>query len=290
MAKRKRRTVAEMAALRARILEFLQEHHPASARNLFYRLVQDGIIEKTEKAYQNLIKLLVRMRRGGQLPYQFLADASRVGYHVYASRDTGAFVIDAAPTYRWDMWSGEPVRVEIWCESAALLTVLQPVHKELAVSLFPCRGYSSITFAFEAAQYAKRVRPSELVVIYVGDYDHDGRLIDRALLRELRHHVDDRFPVTERRVAVNEDQIAEYELPTRPDRKGADSVQAEALPPNLLRDLVRNAIVGEYLPPWKLLHAEKQTEAGRETARLIGRALLKGTLAVEDGEVVQYEL
>ena len=67
-------------------------------------------------------------------------------------------------------------------------------------------------------------------------------------------------------VAVNADQVAEFELPTRPDRTGAASVQAEALPPVLMRRLLRDAIL-EYLPAGQLEHAERETEAGIDRLR-----------------------
>ena len=255
-----------MALLRRRILEFLQAQHPASARNVFYRLVQDGQIDKTEAAYKNIVKLLVSMRRSSELPYSWLSDATRRGYHVAAFRDEAELLETSVPYYRWDMWAGVATRVEIWCESAALYPVLQPVHGELAVSLFACRGYSSIAFAYEAAMHSRQIGPAELVIVYVGDYDADGREIDRALIRELRRHVDGAFPVTERRVAVNVEQIKKFRLPTRPDRTGAETVQAEALEPALLRRLVREAVV-EYLPEGRLERAELETEAGRATIR-----------------------
>ena len=114
------------------------------------------------------------------------------------------------------------------------------------MSLYQCRGFSSIGFACGAATEAKRLNPSELIVMYVGDFDFDGRNIDKALLRELRLHVADQFPIVEQRIAAHADQVAEFELPTRPDRTGAASVQAEALPPVLMRRLLRDAIL-KYL-------------------------------------------
>ena len=262
--KRTRRTKAEMAVLRETIIDYLEVQRPASARNLFYKLVQDGLVGKDEKAYKNLIKLLVRMRRSGEIPYSYLTDASRTGYHVPIWRDPYDWIIEACSSYRWDMWAPIAERCEIWCESAAMLSVLHAIHRRYAVSLYPCRGFSSVSFAYEAATEAKRINPTELIIIYVGDYDYDGRNIDRALMAELRLHVGGQFPVVQRRVAVNLEQIATYNLPTRPDRKGAPSVQAEALEPNLVRRLVSD-VIEEYLPADALAKAEMETQAGRET-------------------------
>ena len=268
-----RRTKAQMAVLRQRCVTFLREQHPASCRNLYYRLLQDGLVEKSERAYKTLIKLLTAMRRSGEIPYAWLADATRQGHHVYTWRDPESWQRDESGYFRWDMWAPVDHRVEVWCESASLINVLWPVCHELAVSLDPCRGFSSIGFAYGAATEAKRLNPSELVILYIGDHDFDGRNIDRALLRELRLHVADQFPIIERRIAVNADQVAEFELPTRPDRKGTPSVQAEALPPVIMRRLLRDAIL-EYLPAGQLDKAERETEAG--IARLRGAFIPHG--------------
>ena len=262
-----RRTAAQMAELRARIIEFLGEQHPASCRNLFYRLVQDGLVDKTEGAYKTLIKHLVNMRRSGDIPYSVVDGRHPAGPPRSTLGATPRAGSATNPAITAGICGRRPTcRVEVWCESASLTNVLWPVCHESAVSLYPCRGFSSIGFAYGAATEAKRLDPSELIVMYVGDFDFDGRNIDKALLRELRLHVDGQFPIVEQRIAVNADQVAEFELPTRPDRTGAASVQAEALPPVLMRRLLRDAIL-EYLPAGQLEQAERETEAGIDRLR-----------------------
>ena len=263
----KRRTHAEMAALRQRCVDFLNEQHPASCRNLFYRLLQDGLVEKSEKSYQGLIKHLVNFRRDGTIPYGWLSDATRQGYHVNTWRDPESWQQHESSYYRWDMWAAVSHRIEVWCESASLSSVLLPVCRELAVSLYPCRGFSSIGFAHAAATATKRLNPSKLIVLYCGDFDFDGRNIDKALLKELRLHVAGQFPIVENRIAVNADQVSALALPTRLDRKGKESVQAEALPPLTMRRLLRAAIM-EYLPPGTLERAQLETDAGIDRLRL----------------------
>ena len=50
--------------------------------------------------------------------------------------------------------------------------VIQADCEELAVSLYPAGGFSSITFAFEAAQAMNaRSDGREVVILYIGDYD-----------------------------------------------------------------------------------------------------------------------
>jgi hypothetical protein len=69
--------------------------------------------------------------------------------------------------------------------------VIQEDCEELAVSLYPAGGFSSITLAYEAAEYINQDhggKPGR--IFYIGDYDPAGVLIDVSIERELREHLD----------------------------------------------------------------------------------------------------
>ena len=100
------------------------EQHPASCRNLFYRLVQDGLVDKTEGAYKTLIKHLVNMRRSGDIPYPWLTDATRQGHHVYTWRDPEKLAARRIRLLPLGMWAGDHLSGVVWCESASLTNVL----------------------------------------------------------------------------------------------------------------------------------------------------------------------
>ena len=78
--------------------------------------------------------------------------------------------------------------------------MIQDDCEELAVSLYPCGGFSSITFAYEAAHPSRlghRSGGSDVtnydlacklgVIFYIGDYDPAGVLIDRSLYSRTAH-------------------------------------------------------------------------------------------------------
>ena len=57
--KRPRRTKAAVAGIRDAILDILADDHPMTVRQIFYQLVNRGVIEKTEAQYQQtVIRLL----------------------------------------------------------------------------------------------------------------------------------------------------------------------------------------------------------------------------------------
>ena len=68
------------------------------------------------------------------------------------------------------------------------------------MSLYPAGGFASLTLLYDAAQYIEQ-RASDkesAVVLYVGDYDPAGVLIDQSIEEELREHLPDGFPMVVR--------------------------------------------------------------------------------------------
>jgi hypothetical protein len=111
------------------------------------------------------------------------------------------------------------------------------------------RGYPSISFLYSAAEAIMEVdKPA--FIYYFGDYDPSGCDISRTVesgLRELAPDAEIHFE----RVAVTPEQIARWNLPTRPTkttdtrskRFHGESVELDAVEPGTLRDLVRRCIV-----------------------------------------------
>jgi hypothetical protein len=110
----------------------------------------------------------------------------------------------------------------------------------------------------------------KVVIFYIGDYDPAGVLIDVALEKELRLHLDDDLDMEFRRVGITEEQVEEYDLPSKP-RKESDkralhikeTVEAEAMPAHILRDLLRAEV--EALLPRRALEVAKVAENNEKT-------------------------
>src|SRR5207247_8944772 len=119
--------------------------------------------------------------------------------------------------YRADLWADADWRCEVWCESRSIASVVQADCNELAVDLYPCGGFSSLSFVYQAAELHNSVdddRP--LCVVYIGDYDPAGVLIDQALERELRKHLRNDIELEVTRIAIHSDHVLEYDLPETP--------------------------------------------------------------------------
>ena len=250
--KRTRRTKAAIEQLDKQIVDVLAEDSPQSVRHVFYRMTDPRLpepVEKSERGYRTVQDRCLKLRRAGVVPYSWISDTSRMGYHTNTYRNAAEYLRSVAGLYRADLWQRSDVVTycEVWVESRSLAGVLVDLCRELAVSLYPAGGFTSASFAYSAAEGLNA--QGATTVFYVGDYDPAGVLIDVAIERELRRHLKPSAFLTFERIAITEEQIAEYDLPTKP-RKGSDrralhiaeTVEAEAMPASIMRNLLRNRI------------------------------------------------
>ena len=129
---------------------------------------------------------LTKLRRSQRIPYGWIADATRRGYLTHTYRDAGEFLARVKSLYRADLWQWSDHYCEVWVESRSLAGVVHGDCKELAVNLYPAGGFSSITFAFEAAEFINdNCDGKPVTIFYIGDYDPAGVLIDRSIEAEL---------------------------------------------------------------------------------------------------------
>lgn len=268
--KRTRRTAAEMEAIRAAILRTLRSDHPMTIRGLFYRLVSDGVIPKTEAAYKGLVvRLATAMRLDGSLPFEWVADNTRWRHGGLAYETLDEWLQESQRTYRLDLWRDQGAYVEVWLEKDALSGILLQETDPLCVPLMVTRGYPSVTYLANAAAHIRTVnRPTALY--YFGDFDPSGVDIPRVVERRLREFAPG-VRIAFERVAVTEAQIEALKLPTRPtkttDSRSASfrgrSVEVDAVPPSILRQWVRERIE-RHIDPRKLAAIQREEALGRE--------------------------
>lgn len=282
--KRIRRTNAQLAQLDTQILAVLEEDHPQAVRHVFYRMTDPRLsepVEKSDRGYRHVQERCVQLRRAGRLPYAGIADMSRRGYFTHTYDDASDFLRRVYSLYRADIWRDAPSRCEVWCESRSIASVIMNDCDELAVDLYPCGGFSSLSFVYNAAAVNNSLGDTRpLWVFYIGDYDPAGVLIDQSLESELRRHLESSIPLIFMRIAINKEQIEDYDLPEKP-RKAGDkrsqevkaTVEAEAMPAHVLRSILRDWI--ERLLPEDALRVAKVAEES-ERAHLLEMAEMFG--------------
>lgn len=283
--KRNRRTKAQTEQLDLQIIEVLKADHPQSVRHIFYRMTDPRLpepVEKSDKGYRHVQERCVKLRRYGRIPYRWIADMSRAGYHITTFDGASDFVNRVTGLYRADLWANAEYRCEVWAESRSIASVIRADCGELAVSLYPCGGFSSLSFVHQAAECLNAEEDERpLVILYIGDYDPAGVLIDQALERELRLHLNPGIQMDFRRIAINEEQIEVYDLPTKPRKESdkrslhiTETVEAEAMPARTLRHLLRSEV--EILLPENALQVAKVAESNerahlRRMAQMLSR-------------------
>ena len=245
---------------------------PMTVRQVFYQLETRRFVPKTENGYKQTAKNLLKMRKSGIIPYHFITDNTRWIRRPQTYRDLADFLAISKETYRRSVWAFQPVYVEIWIEKEALIGVINETTRIFDVPLVPCKGYPSETLLYEAADDIKR-QNKPAYIYYFGDFDPTGKDIPRHIEKTLRGFgAEFSFEV----MAVTDEQIQTYHLPTRPTKKKdtrakkwqGDSVELDALPPRILRDMVKSCIE-RHIDSKNLEITKKSEDLERETLEQI---------------------
>jgi hypothetical protein len=259
---------AKARAIRESVFELQDEYDVMTVRQAFYALTVRGVVEKAEAGYRQVQRQILLMRREGILPWEFIADGTR---WVHAP-ETWDAVEDAlqetARTYRRNLWRSQNVRLEFWLEKDALASIISEVTYAYGVRLMVSRGQSSDTYCYSAAQDARTAWEKAGVETYIFtlyDADKSGRIAAKKVTEKLDAYSGDAAPIISEKLAVTENQIFEWTLPTRPAKeKGEpDAVELDAIPPDKLKQLVENAII-ELIDPDAWAKEQVAEESERE--------------------------
>jgi hypothetical protein len=248
--KRNRRTNGDLEDILQACKSIIAEEGSVSLRHLFYRVSSLGLIQKTETEYAKLSGYTMKWRRSGALSWSAFVDSNR-WYHGVQTYDNLSEALETSKQcYRRNLWNSQRAYVELWTEKEAIAAIAQQAANPFGVPVFPMKGFGSGSALYLLAQTIRynQSRGKEVYIYYLGDHDPSGRCIDESTVRNLRddHGVEFAFL----RIAVTEDQIRKYDLPTRPTKKTdsrakkfeGDSVEVDALAPHIIRKLITDAI------------------------------------------------
>lgn len=278
--KRSRRSRSEIEALDAALIDIVAHYSPATVRQVFYQAVNQSLVPKSEtKGYRVVQRRPVSLRESGKISYGDIVDGTRYVHGHRRYDDLDEFTSYAAGLHRKDYWATSDVNVEVWLEKDAFQGVLIPtVVNDCGLGLHVTRGFASITYLQEAAEYIEiDKRPTYVYVLT--DFDPSGISIAEKVEEELTERASF-SDITVKRLAVNREQIERWSLPTRPTKStdtrasrfrrlhGTDSVELDAIPPDQLRQLVKNAI-DSHMEPWRLEQFQMVEREERETLRNI---------------------
>ncbi len=231
-------------------------------------MVSLGVIEKTENGYRTIARITRNMRMRGNLPFSYLADNTRWVRKAQAYTGIVGFLDEVQALYRRDFLNESEVYIEIWSEKDAIASLLAEVAYRYDVPVMVNRGYSSITFLFNAARTIESIgKPT--FIYYFGDSDPSGKDIERDTASKLKAFAP-RAEIHFIRAAVTDSQIEKWRLPTRPGKAtdsrakkyGGPIVEVDAIPSDMLKALVEE-LVASHIDEYKFYRLRETEEMER---------------------------
>lgn len=223
-------------------------------RQLYYSLVSKDVIPNNMRSYKRLGSIINDARLAGLIDWEAIEDRTRNIKSVPHWKEPSEIIRSAADSFRLDKWATQGRRIEVWVEKDALVGVLERACRELDVAWFSCRGYTSQSELYEAGKrmnkyICNRQKP---LVIHLGDHDPSGKDMTRDIEDRLCMFVG--FPVEVKRIALNWDQIEEYNPPPNPakvtdsrfekyeEEFGSDSWELDALDLRVIHELITETV------------------------------------------------
>jgi hypothetical protein len=197
----------------------------------------------------------------GEMDWDYLIDRTRNLVKPSTWDSPAALVKAAAKQYRTDLWKAQHERVLVFVEKDAAIGVIEGVCDVNSVPYFSCRGYTSVSELWSAAQrvWFDIENGDRVTILHIGDHDPSGLDMTRdieerlrlfvikdwlatwgqslprpvtigAIKASMRSHMreqggriaDNQSPWRIRRIALNLPQVELYNPPPNP-AKGTDS-------------------------------------------------------------------
>ena len=272
------------------IEEYQTAGYTLTLRQLYYQFVSRALIQNTEREYKNLGSLVSKGRLAGLIDWRAIEDRTRSLRAMPAWEDPSEIVRGSANQFHVDMWTGQDRRPEVWIEKEALAGVIAPVCRELDVAYFACKGYVSQSEQWEAGVRVRNRMArdnQETVILHLGDHDPSGIDMTRDNTDRLSMFAWDEVEV--RRLALNMDQIEEFNPPPNPakmsdaraqgyvERFGTSSWELDALEPAMMADLIRGEIES-LIDPDRMDEQRALQDRGRRELRVIADRMDAGDL------------
>lgn len=234
------------------IEDYIAEGYDLTLRQLYYQFVARDIIANRQSEYSRLGSVINDARLAGLIDWNSIIDRTR-NYESLGHWDSPASILQsAANSYHIDLREDQDEYVEVWVEKDALVGVIEKACTPLDAGYLSCRGYVSQSAMWRAAQRFRDAESCyETTLIHLGDHDPSGIDMTRDIQDRLLMFGS---TVTVKRIALNMDQIAEYQPPPNPAKTtdsryasyiaehGDESWELDALDPRVLVELITETV------------------------------------------------
>lgn len=234
----------------------IQQYHAQgfelTLRQVYYQLVARGYIPNNERSYKNIGNLISDGRLAGLIDWYAIIDRTR-NLRGNSHWSTPSSVIDSAMySYRFDRWCDQPNYVEVWVEKDALVGIVASACGELDVPYFSCRGYTSQSEMWVAAQrFLRQEHRESRTILHLGDHDPSGIDMSRDIQDRLWMFGAD---IHVKRIALNMKQIEKFNPPPNPTKLsdaratgyisdyGYECWELDALEPKVITELITKEV------------------------------------------------
>lgn len=241
------------------IEDYAEQGFTLTLRQLYYQFVSRVLITNTMQSYKRLGSVVNDARLAGYIDWNAIVDRTRNMVENPHWKDPSKIIESAAGSYRLDTWEGQHYQPEVWIEKEALAGIIEGPCRDLDIPFFACRGYTSQSEMWSAAQRLMRYETENgraPVIIHLGDHDPSGIDMTRDIEERLAMFFNGHGmvnPVVER-ISLNMDQIRHFNPPPNPakttdsryadyrNKFGEDSWELDALDPKVIVELVNNAV------------------------------------------------
>jgi hypothetical protein len=250
------------------ITDYKAQGYNLTLRQVYYQFVsRDWLPDRwadkatgstnNERSYENLGSLISTGRMAGMISWDAIEDRTRELTSNGHWDDPSSIMGAVAQQYAVDKWDDQPYRVEVWVEKDALEGVIARPAKDLDISYFSCRGYTSQTAMHDAAMRLKEYieNGQKVVLLHLGDHDPSGIDMSRDIEDRLSLFLGDLSSEFElRRLALNMDQVRRYAPPPNPAKitdsratsyirlHGKSSWELDALEPRVITQLITEQV------------------------------------------------
>jgi len=229
-----------------RILQTVKGYSLLTVRQLYYILISRFKYPATRAFYKRLDRYLSKIRRLNPEVHKKFIDPTR------------QFVIPPLPY----------ARIEIWVEKDSIRNFIAKLAAKYRLGIQVLRGFASLSMYRKALDRARRRGVG--LVLYIGDWDPSGLLIEEVAQEEMDHRLGIRFA----RLALTMEQIKRFKPPSRPvnlkdtrakeyiEKYGDRCWEVEAIRPRTLYRLIEKGLK-ENVPPEFLAEAEAREKAAK---------------------------
>lgn len=260
-----------------RILKTVKGYSRLTVRQLFYVLISrfPRSYPATRAFYKRLDRYLAKIRRVNLEVHKKFIDSTR------------QFITPPIPYHR----------IEIWVEKGSIRNFIGELAVEYRLSIQVLRGFASLSMYRKALKRARKRRVD--LVLYIGDFDPSGLLIEKVAEEEMDHKLGIRFV----RLALTMPQISRLKPPSRPvnrkdsrvkeyiEKYGSRCWEVEAIRPRTLYRLIeqrlKDAVPSEFLVEAR--SREKAAKLAKPIAESLRKKIETETFRLLEAGVPQKE-